>query len=150
VQVAWLNRTISADAIQGAAQRVLCRLSGRSIPSTVAVPTLDRTHGDSPDFEFQHRPFVGDWRTVLQGAVTNELNRPYGDAEAPWRLFLFESPVFGQFLGLGYRHVIADARSVALVLHEIIRLALFPDGGSAGFAAEHRPESLRELFPAEF
>ena len=146
VQIAWLKQTIGVDSIYRAADRVLRRLTGHAVQPSAHRPDRDRRI----DFEFQHRPFVGDWRAVLQGAVTTELNRPYGDGEAPWRIFLFESPVFGQFLGLGYRHVIADARSVSLVLHEIVRLAVCPDGKAAGFEAEYRPESLRDLFPAEF
>jgi hypothetical protein len=150
VQIAWLNRTIRVDSIQRAADRVLQRLTGRPTPPAANRQAPDHVDGNRTEFEFQHRSFVGDWRAVLQGAVTTELNRPYGDTEPPWRIFLFESPVFGQFLGLGYRHVIADARSIALVLHEIIRLAVCPHGDPAGFEAELRPESLRDLFPAEF
>ncbi len=151
VQIAWLNRTIGRDAVYGAADRVFRRLAHGPAQSAAHRPSSpDRRDGGRIEFELQHRPFVGDWRTVLQDAVTNELNRRYDDGEPPWRVLLFESPRFGQFLALGYRHVIADARSIALVLHEIIRHAIAPAAGPSGFEAEHRPESLWDLYPAEF
>ncbi|MGE5195050.1 MAG: hypothetical protein ACM3U2_21360 [Deltaproteobacteria bacterium] len=151
VQIAWLNRTVGIDAVCAAADRVFGRLTRRrSGPAAHLPPALDpRDHGPA-GFEFQHRPFVGDWRTMLEGAVTTELNRPYDDGVPPWRVFLFESPGCGQFLALGYRHVIADARSVALVLHEIVRQTVTPSDEPAGFEAEPRPESVKDLYPEEF
>ncbi len=154
IQIAWLDRTAGVDAICAAAGRVFGRLTFSPNllhrPGGRAQPRLDGAHIQPEGFEFQHRPFVGDWRSVLEGAVTAELNRPYADSEPPWRVLLFESPGKGQFLGLCYRHVIADARSTALVLHEIIRQAVAPAGEPAGFEADHLPQSLADLFPAEF
>ena len=51
---------------------------------------------------------------MLGAAITSDLNNAYDAAASPWRLTLFESPQEGHFLALGYRHVIADARSVVV------------------------------------
>src|SRR5262245_47887890 len=135
MQIAQLNRSVSMGTACAAADRVFRRLVPGNLQSL---------------FEFCYQPFVGDWRAVLEDTVTNELNRPYDDAAPPWRLTLFESPRDGQFLALGYRHVIADARSTVLVLHEIVRQMLAPSTRLKGFEAECRRESLRDLYPAEF
>jgi hypothetical protein len=135
VQIARLNRGVSMATACAAADRVFRRL----LPGT--LQSL---------FEFAYQPFVGDWRAVLEDFVTDELNRPYDGAAPPWRLTLFESPRDGQFLALGYRHVIADARSIVLVLHEIVRQMLAPSTRLKGFEAESRRECLRDLYPGEF
>jgi hypothetical protein len=135
VQIARLNRSVSLGTAAAAADRVFRRLVPGSLESL---------------FEFCYQPFVGDWQAVLGDAVTDELNRPYDSAAAPCRLTLFESPRDGQFLALGYRHVIADARSIVLVLHEIVRQMLAPTTRLKGFEAENRRECLRDLYPGEF
>src|SRR5262249_5309665 len=135
VQIARLNRSVSMGTACAAADRVFRRLVPGSLQSV---------------FEFSYQPFVGDWRAVLEDAVTDELNRAYDDAAPPWRLTLFESPRDGQFLALGYRHVIADARSIVLVLHEIVRQMLAPSTRLKGFEAENRPECLPDVFPGGF
>jgi hypothetical protein len=135
MQIAQLNRSVSMGTACAAADRVFRRLVPGSLQSL---------------FEFAYQPFVGDWRAVLEDAVTDELNRPYDGAAPPWRLTLFESPRDGQFLALGYRHVIADARSIVLVLHEIVRQMLAPSTRLKGFETENRPECLRDLYPWEF
>jgi hypothetical protein len=135
VQIARLNRSISPGTAAAAADRVFRRLVPGSLQSL---------------FEFSYQPFVGDWRAVLEDAVTDDLNRRYEGAAPPWRLTLFESPRDGQFLALGYRHVIADARSIVLVLHEIIRQTLSPSTRLKGFEAENRRECVRDLYPVEF
>jgi hypothetical protein len=151
VQIAWLKRTVGIDSLYAAADRVFRRLVLRvPQPAAQVLRRPDRPGCGRGAFEFQRRQFAGDWRSVLQGAVTNELNRPFADFEPPWRIQLFESPRHGQFLALGYRHLIADARSIARVLHEIIRNAVAPSVRPAGFEAEHRPESVRDLYPEEF
>jgi hypothetical protein len=135
MQIAWLNRSVAMGTACAAADRVFRRLVPGSLQSL---------------FDFSYQPFVGDWRAVLEDAVTDELNRPYDGASPPWRLTLFESPRDGQFLALGYRHVIADARSTVLLLHEIVRQMLAPSTRLKGFEAEIRRESLHDLYPAEF
>lgn len=143
VQIAWLNRQVTSTDAIAAAERVFCRLGDER-----DVRARDSDDAD-PRFEFEHRPFIGDWRDLMQHAVTSELNRPYDEGDPPWRLFLFESPVWGQFLALGYRHRIADARSVALILHEIVRLAVAPaEQVEWTIAAGGAP--VHEMFSSEF
>lgn len=138
VQVAWLRPRLAADDVVSAAGRVFDRLA-------IVVGGLRR----GPLFEFAHRHFVGDWRTFLEGVVGAELNRAYAADDPPWRLVLFESPAHGQFLALGYRHLIADARSVALVLYDIIRSVIAPGARARGPVTARRGAPLQALFRHE-
>lgn len=151
IQFARLDASIAAATIASAADRVFRRLTGHPGAAPACQPTGDwGVAGEGPYFAFQHQRFIGDWRTELERAVTSELNRGYSDSDPPWRILLLESAQDGQFLGLGYRHVIADARSISLLLHEIIRYAVAPSAQPSGCEAEVRPESLRTLYAEEF
>ncbi|MFN0055368.1 MAG: hypothetical protein ACKV0T_24750 [Planctomycetales bacterium] len=149
IQVAWLNGSYSAATVCAAATRVLQRLL--RLPSSV-----HRGIELNPDalFSFSHRLGVGDWRAHLESLVTDELNNPYLTGEPPIRITLLELRPEGQFLAFGYRHVIADARSTALVMHEIMKELSHPAGSTGAtpsFPSLHvGGQSIRELFPTEY
>jgi hypothetical protein len=145
VQVAWLKRSFRPAEIETASARVLQRLlesgSGRRPGPKPAGENL---------FAFRQAALPGDWRGQLQSAVTDELNTPYRPGESPFRISVFDVPRQGQFLMLGYRHLLADARSIALLMHDIIHQAADPDGGPPEYAPRIGANSLRDLFPAAF
>jgi hypothetical protein len=144
-QVAWLKNTFRPSEIEAAIARVLQRLlhsgAGRRPGAKPAGEEL---------FAFRHTVLPGDWRVPLQSAVTDELNTPYRRGESPFRISLFDVPRQGQFLMLAYRHLVADARSIALLLHEIIHQTADPAGGPPEYAASIGATSLREMFPAAY
>lgn len=151
VQFARLDRVFAAEAIVSAAGHVFRRLANRGRQASAGRPPDIAPHDDAePAFEFQHRRFSGDWRACAEHVVTAELNRGYGDTDPPWRILLLESPHDGQLVGMAYRHVVADARSIALLLHEIIRRAAAPSAAPSGHEVEVGEESLRNLYPEEF
>src|SRR2546429_611432 len=102
MQIAWLRGKVSANAVCAAAERVFRRLRPGSSGQSHS-PAASGSEGQPAVFEFQYRPFAGDWRTMLGAAITSDLNNAYDAAASPWRLTLFESPQEGHFLALGYR-----------------------------------------------
>lgn len=145
VQVAWLQDSFRPSEIQSAATRVLQRL-------------LRSKSGRGPDekgdfaelFDFQHAAIVGDWVGRIQSAVTDELNTPYLPGRPVFRVSAFDLPKQGQFLLLGYRHAIADARSISLLLNEMTHSLTSPEAQAPRYAATINDQSLSELFPEEY
>jgi hypothetical protein len=144
-QVAWLKNSFRPSEIEAASARVLQRLLELGSDGGPC-----RRPGGERLFAFRQATLPGDWRGPLQSAVTDELNTPCRPGESPFRISVFDVPRQGQFVMLAYRHVIADARSIALLLHEIIHQSVDPARGPPEFAPRIGAHSLRELFPAAF
>src|SRR5579864_5603710 len=121
VHVAWLENSFRPSEIEAATTRALQRLlkssPGRSVGQAASSSDL---------FEFSHCKISGDWTGHLQSVVTGELNTLYTPGRPPFRISAFDLPQQGQFLTLAYRHAIADARSITLLLHEIIHYLSSP------------------------
>ena len=144
-QVAWLTKAFGPSEIEAASAHVVQRLLDSG---------PDGRHGREPAWEklfaFRHQVLPGDWRAALRSAVTDELNARCQPGESPFRIAVFDVPGEGQFLMLAYRHLVADARSIALLLHEIIHQAVHPASRPPDFAPHIGGGSLRDLFPDAF
>ena len=145
VHVAWLQKSFRPLDIKSATTKAVRRLLS-SNPARLS----DQQSGIAELFEFRQAEIAGDWRINLQSAVTNELNTPFPPGSPPLRISVFDDRRLGQFLMLGYRHVIADARSITLLLHEIIHYLSSPVVESPCYAATCSGESLDRLFPSEY
>jgi len=145
VHIAWLQNAIDPLAMQAAITRVIGRLL-----KTSGSQSIDCSSTGGELFEFHHATIVGDWRSQLESAVSDELNTPYAPGKSPFRISLFDVPNEGQFLVVGYRHVVADGRSISLLLHEIIHKATAPAAESYDFETRLDAKGLRQLFPAEY
>lgn len=145
VHVAWLRDSFSVSQIETAAARVFERLPQASQP---CAKRSAREQGRL--FEFHDHVALGDWRAHLEQVVTRELNTPFEDGRTPFRVCVIDVRGQGQFVILAYRHVVADARAVALLLHEIIGQLSDPKSRNSGIEVLVGGQSLCELFPAEF
>lgn len=145
VHVVWLDDPVPLTQIEAAAERVFERLLQISSSS---VGQNSRNSGRL--FGFQDRSVEGDWRRHLEQAVTCELNAPFQDDRPPFRIAVINVGGREQFLILSYRHVIADARAVALLVNEIIGQLTNPAAQNPGHEVVVGRSNLRELFPAEF
>lgn len=145
VHVAWLQKSFRPSDIKSAITRTLQRLQNSS-PGR--MPDPESCYGEL--FEFRHVAISGDWRGHLEAAVTNELNTSYPPGSPPLRISVFDLPRHGQFLVLSYRHLIADARSIALLLHEIIHYLTSPAAQPPRFATKINDESLDQMFSSEY
>ncbi len=145
VHVAWLQPAFHPLEIRVAITRAI----GRLLASNGNVPPASDCN-DGELFEFHHATCVGDWRSQLQSAVTDELNTPYAPGKSPFRISVFDVPNEGQFLVVGYRHVVADGRSISLLLHEIIHKMTSPLDESHDFETRLGAKDLRQLFPVEY
>lgn len=143
--VAWLHDSIPVSQIETAAERVFERLLQASHP----IAGRTRSERERP-FEFRDLVLQGDWRQHLEQAVTRELNTPFEDGQSPFRVRVINVCGQGQFLILAYRHVVADARAVALLQHELIGRLTNPGSQNSRITTVVGGQSLCELFPAEF
>lgn len=85
--------------------------------------------GKSPDFSEILDPdcvLIGDTKD-LERLITQLMNRPFADSQLPVRCGIAETGS-ASFLWLCYRHSIADARSIAILLRFLL-LSLFTDRG---------------------
>jgi hypothetical protein len=145
VHVAWLNDPAPVSRIEAAAERVFARLlqfSPRSIDRNL------RNRGGL--FDFRDLIVEGDWRCHLEQVVTCELNTPFQNDGPPFRIDVINVGKREQFVILSYRHVIADARAVALLLNEIIGQLTDPASQNSSLEVVVGRSNLCELFPAEF
>jgi hypothetical protein len=145
VHVAWLKNSYRPAEVHAAISRVVCRL----LEADSNVPSDWAADGDE-FFEFRQATVFGDWRGELQSAVTNELNAPYAIGKTPFRFSVFDAPQQGLCLMLGYRHVVADGRSIALLMHEVVHELISPSAEAPAFSARLGGKSLRQLFPSEY
>ena len=145
VHIARFRRRISPQAAEAAAQRVLERLLQVSHVNDAAAPIESKQL-----FDFQSVQHIGHWQLPLEETVSQELNTPFLDGTSPFRVRLIEATGQETFLVFVYRHVIADARAVALVVHELLCEINDGDQHPASSRAVVGGPSLREMFREEF
>lgn len=73
----------------------------------------------------------------LEAMLSAELNRPYTPHELPLRLVALPDPEHGCFLGIAYRHWVADSVAIRGVLRALLT-RLFPDAIGPGQTAPLR------------
>lgn len=145
VHVAWLQKPSRPADIVAAASRALERLL-KSNPGR----TQDQQSPIVELFDFRHVIVAPEWHGRIEAAVTDQLNTPYLPGRPLFRITVVDIPGQGQFLIFGYRHVIADARSIALLLHEIVLYLTSPTAPPPDYAATIGDENLDRLFSSEY
>lgn len=84
----------------------------------------------------------------LESLATHLLNEPFGADEPPFRFGLAEGGE-ARYLWLSYRHSIADARSIAMLLQNLQEELAWTGGEELPLGIERTKLTLPEFFPQE-
>ena len=145
VQIAELPQSITPDDFQSAISRLFSNFLAAD-PSC-RWPTL------SGDREVATNEIRGQICLLpetsdhpLDAFVTDLLNQPFADGEPPFRVGLAQGRR-ARYLWLSYRHAIADARSISLLMQNLLE-ELSGDGKvELPLLVERKRRSLSDLFP---
>ncbi|MBS0266916.1 MAG: hypothetical protein JSS02_33625 [Planctomycetes bacterium] len=149
VHVVQLNRPVSSQAIRHAADRVFERLL--KSPSENQPPrSIGISEQLGPLFDFSETWTSVDELPLLESAVTAELNTPFAEHQTPFRLRVIRSRHHAPLLLVCYRHVVADARALALLIQELLTRLAQPDACLTENLALISDRTLPDLYPQEF
>ncbi len=84
----------------------------------------------------------------LELLVTSLLNEPFADNEPPFRVGLAEQ-AGTRYLWLSYRHSIADARSIAMLLQNLLEELAWTGADELSLGITRSTQSLVDFFPQE-
>lgn len=143
VQIAELPQSIAPDDFQSA----ITRLFGKFLAADRQWPTLP---GDSDvvtnEIRAQFRILPETSNHPLDSLVTDLLNRPFSDDEPPFRVGLAQGRQT-RYLWLSYRHAIADARSITLLMQNLLEELSWDGASELPLLVERERRSLSDLFP---
>ena len=142
VQIAELTDGVSQTELQAAADRLFHKfliagpggwptLTGARIPAARVLVRFD---------ELTDREGCS-----LDAVVTRLLNEPFSDDEPPFRVGLCRSHE-RQFVWLCYRHAIADARSIALLMQNLLEELVCQNCRELPLLVQRTEETLADLF----
>lgn len=147
VQIAELPQSIGSDELQAAISRLFGKFFAAN--DSCRWPKLPG------DLEVSAREIVGRFRMLpetsehpLEAFVTELLNQPFADDEPPFRVGLAQGRR-GRYLWLSYRHAIADARSITLLMQNLLEELAWDGTGELPLLVERERRSLSDFFPAK-
>jgi len=147
VQIAELSESIDPVRLQKAIERLFEKFLAAD--SLNRWPTLSSGQGDcrgDVSVEF-HSEQPGISKT-LDSIVTELLNQSFSDYEPPFRVASVDLAE-RHYLLLTYRHSIADARSVALLMQSLLQEVYGGESGGLPLQVHRTNQPLYELFPSE-
>ncbi len=145
VQVAEITLKLDPEVLHTAVDRVFrkFRSAGPSGGWPTTSPNGESLHGDVfPRFDVLSESSSH----PLESLVTDLLNQPFSDFESPFRVGLAQSND-RQYLWLSYRHSIADARSIAILLQNLLEELSVDQSVDLPLTIERTRLSVVDLFP---
>lgn len=148
VQIAEVSRPITSQELSSAVLRLFEKF--RAADPWGRWPSATRVRARSGgEVSCEVRVLSLSDSHPLEGLVTDLLNRPFADEEPPFRVGLAENSE-AQYLWLCYRHSIADARSITLLMQNLLEELCWTGVESLPLAIERSAQPLSALFPAEY
>ncbi|MCX7422090.1 MAG: hypothetical protein NT013_21470 [Planctomycetia bacterium] len=146
VQVAEVSAEITIADLQTATDRLFRKFLAAS---SGQWPSLSERRA-APNFgitaQFHKLPSIES--SSLESLATQLLNAPFADDEPPFRVGLVQQ-MGTRYVWLSYRHSIADARSIAMLLQNLLEELMWDRDEELPLGITHTTESLVDFFPEE-
>jgi len=126
VQLAELDRNVDIQQLQHAASRALQKLELKSGTGDWRLHYGFSANGFAHVVQMSREVIHSD--RGLESFISEQMNRPFADSEIPVRIGVLDRDGL-TVLWLCYRHLIADARSIALLMQHLME-ELSPDSGT--------------------
>ena len=147
VQIAELPHPVSPDDLQSAISRLFCKFLGADADSRWPMlkddSNLNLTISEIRA-EFRVLPETSDHR--LESLVTELLNCPFSKDQPPFRVGIADAK-HTRYVWLSYRHAIADARSISLLMQNLLEELAWAGAGELPLLVERDERSLSSFFP---
>lgn len=147
VQIAELSAssTVTSQELSSAVQRLFNKF--RAADPLGCWPSITANcHCSSGDVLSQATVLPLSDQNSLESLVTELLNQPFSDDEPPFRVGLAEHSA-GQYVWLSYRHTIADARSISLLMQNLLEELFGMGDENLPLTIDRAPQALSALFP---
>ncbi len=151
VQIVEVSRPISQPALQVAADRLFQKFLAAGPggwPTVSARGTVVSRSVSSQAVLVQSQQLSCEGCHPLETLVTTLLNHPYTNDEPPFRVGLAEQDA-SRYLWMSYRHCIADGRSIALLMQNLLEELEWVQPTELPLALDRTALSLSDLFPKE-
>lgn len=147
VQIAELSRAVSMPQLSAAVTRLFAKFCAAD--SKNRWPGANGSDQDARrEVVAQNVCFPCDLVHPLERCVTDLLNQPFAEDEPPFRVGLAEH-VDRQYLWLSYRHSVADARSISLLMQNLLEEIFADEPDSLPLLVDRANVPLPAMFPEE-
>ena len=146
VQIAEVSCDISPANLQTAVDRLFRKFRAAGPGGWPALSPQESLVDNAVRAHFHRLPQTD--AHPLESLATRLLNQPFATDEPPFRVGLAERPG-KRYLWLSYRHSIADARSIAMLLQNLLEELAWDGDDELPLGVERTAHSIADLFPQE-